>query len=100
MSELPISRCARRLTEAEKEQFQNWGYVKNLPVFDDSEIPILQKGFEDMLALLPSHIHMSRVNNWHKANRWVYELSRTKAILDYVEAVSYTHLTLPTNREV
>ena len=45
MSELPISRCARRLTEAEKEQFQNWGYVKNLPVFDDSEIPILQKGF-------------------------------------------------------
>ena len=28
---------------------------------------------------------MSRVNNWHKANRWVYELSRTKAILDYVE---------------
>ena len=85
MSELPISRCARRLTEAEKEQFQNWGYVKNLPVFDDSEIPILQKGFEDMLALLPSHIHMSRVNNWHKANRWVYELSHTKAILDYVE---------------
>ena len=42
MSELPISRCARRLTEAEKEQFQNLGYVKNLPVFDDSEIPILQ----------------------------------------------------------
>ena len=85
MPELPISRCARRLTEAEKEQFQNWGYVKNLPVFDDSEIPILQKGFEDMLALLPPHIHMSRVNNWHKANRWVYELSHTKAILDYVE---------------
>ena len=28
---------------------------------------------------------MSRVNNWHKANRWVYELSQTKAILDYVE---------------
>ena len=85
MTELPISRCARRLTEAEKEQFQNWGYVKNLPVFDDSEIPILLKGFEDMLALLPSHIHISRVNNWHKANRWVYELSQTKAILDYVE---------------
>ena len=42
MIELPISRCARRLTEAEKEQFQNWGYVKNLPVFDDSQIPILQ----------------------------------------------------------
>ena len=56
MFELPISRCARRLTEVEKEQFQTWGYVKNLPVFDDSEISTLQKGFEDMLALLPPHI--------------------------------------------
>ena len=73
------------LRETENKQFQNLGYVKNLPVFDDSDIPILQKGFEEMLALLPPHIHMSRVNNWHKANRWVYELSHTKAILDYVE---------------
>jgi len=40
MLESPIISCARRLTEAEKEQFQNWGYVKNLPVFDDSYIPI------------------------------------------------------------
>ena len=85
MFELPISRCARRLTEVEKEQFLTWGYVKNLPVFDDSEISTLQKGFEDMLALLPTHIHISRVNNWHKANRWVFELSQTKAILNYVE---------------
>ena len=42
MSELPISQCARRFTEAEKEQFQNGGYVKKLPFFDDSDIPILQ----------------------------------------------------------
>ena len=38
-----------------------------------------------MMALFPTHIHMSRVNNLYKANKWVYELSQTQAILDYVE---------------
>ena len=33
MTDLRISREARRLTDQEKEQFQEWGYVKNLPVF-------------------------------------------------------------------
>ena len=28
---------------------------------------------------------MSRVNHWHKANRYVYNLCRTPTILDYVE---------------
>ena len=32
MHELPISRGARRLTEAEKEQFQQWGYEYILDV--------------------------------------------------------------------
>jgi hypothetical protein len=60
MTELPISRCAHRLTEAEKKQFQNWGYVNNLPVFDDSQILILQKGFEDMTGFVaPSYTYES-----------------------------------------
>ena len=87
MHELPISRGARRLTEEEKEQFQQWGYVKNLPLFDESVLPLLQNGFEEMVDLLPPHIHMSRINNWHKANRWVYDLSQTQAILDYIEGL-------------
>lgn len=85
MHELPISRGARRLTEAEKKQFEEWGYIKNLPVFDETALPVLQQGFQEMVALLPPNLHMSRINNWHKANRWVYDLCRTPAILDYVE---------------
>ena len=77
----------RRLTNQEKEQFQQWGYVKNLPVFDSAALPKLQEGFQEMVALLPPDVHMSRVNNWHKANRWVYELCRTPTILDYIEDV-------------
>ena len=85
MNELTISPAARRLTQQEKEQYQQWGYVKNLPVFDQAAIPVLQKRFQELVALLPAETHMSRVNNWHKANRWVYDLCRTPAILDYVE---------------
>ena len=53
MTDLTISREARRLTEQEKEQFQQWGYVKNLPVFDPAALPRLQEGFREMVALLP-----------------------------------------------
>ena len=87
MTDLTISREARRLTEQEKEQFQQWGYVKNLPVFDPAALPRLQEGFREMVELLPPDVHMSRVNNWHKANRWIYDLCRTPTILDYIEDV-------------
>jgi len=85
MAELPISSQARRLAEPEKEQFRRWGYVKNLPVFDPSAISALQDHFHELNAMLPAGTNMNHVNNWHKANRWVYDLSRTPAILNYVE---------------
>ena len=50
MTDLSISHEARRLTEQEKEQFQQWGYVKNLPVFDHAAVPVLQDRFRDLHA--------------------------------------------------
>lgn len=85
MTDLPISPHARRLTVQEKDQFQQSGYVKNLAVFDQTAIPKLQERFQELVDLLPEGTHMSRVNNWHKANRYVCDLCRTPAILDYVE---------------
>ena len=85
MINLPINPNARRLTEEEKEQFRTWGYIKNLPVFDNPAIPVLQQRFKELAAILPEGVHMSRVNHWHKANRYVYNLCRTPTILDYVE---------------
>ena len=85
MINLPISPDARRLTEEEKKQFRAWGYIKNLPVFDKPAIPVLQQRFKELAAMLPEDVHMSRVNHWHKANRYVYNLCRTPTILDYVE---------------
>ena len=87
MINLPISPEAHKLTKAETEQFKQWGYVKNLPVFDEAAIPVLQQRFRELVAMLPSDMHISRVPLWHKANRYIYNLSRTPTILDYVEDV-------------
>eukprot|EP01052_Picozoa_sp_SAG31_P037822 SAG31_NODE_4947_length_2843_cov_1.582362_2_plen_338_part_00 len=66
------------------------GYVAGLPVFGDGGVAGLQEGFGRLTALFEqetgrSGSEISRVNMWHKANRWVYELSRTTEILDCVE---------------
>jgi len=84
---LPISSEVRRLTDGERQQFRECGYIKNLPVFNQDAITVLQKRFKELTAMLPEGVHMSRVNNWHKANRYVYNLCRTPTILDYVEDV-------------
>ena len=76
---------ARRLADAEKAQYRTRGYVKNLPVFDAGGVAILQNRFDELLALTQGGLEINNLNNWHKANRWVYELCRTPAILDYVE---------------
>ena len=85
MHGLTISRRSRRLTAEEKAQFSEWGYVKNLPVFDDTALPVLQSKFRELAALVPDDVDINRINMWHKANRWYYEVCRTPAILDYVE---------------
>ena len=85
MPVLPISSQIRRLSDQEKTQFHEWGYVKNLPLFDAGAVKTLQHQFHELIDLLPKHIDINQINNWHKANRWVYDLCRTPAILDYVE---------------
>jgi non-heme Fe2+,alpha-ketoglutarate-dependent halogenase len=76
---------ARRLTEAEKTQFRERGYVKNLPAFDAAAVSQLQQRFDELLAKLPDGTDINKVNCWHKANRWVYDICKTPAILDCVE---------------
>ena len=79
------SAAARRLTEVEKIQFGERGYVKNLPVFDADVVSHLQQRFDELWAKLPDGTDINKVNCWHKANRWAYEICATPAILDCVE---------------
>lgn len=76
---------ARRLTSAEKAQYERDGYVKNLPVFAPEGVESLQALFEELASRMPEDITLSSVNMWHKASRKFFDLCRTPAILDYVE---------------
>jgi len=85
MSAPTISQQARRLTAEETEQFHERGFVKNLPLLDEAGVQALQAGFMRMVEAPPKDVDLYRVNNWHKANHWFYELTQMPAILDYVE---------------
>ena len=87
MSVPSISQQARRLTAEETEQFHERGFVKNLPLLDEAGVQALQDGFMRMVGAPPKDVDIYRVNNWHKANHWFYELTQMPAILDYVEDI-------------
>lgn len=80
-----ISKQARHLKAGEIEQFHELGYVKNLPLLDEAGVGALQTDFMNMVQATPEDVDIYRVNNWHKANHWFYELTQLPAILDYVE---------------
>ena len=73
-------------TEAVAE-YERDGYLLGLPVLDDASVRAAQTRFRELLAKLPAGTDINTVNCWHKANRWMYELSRFPPILDYVEGV-------------
>ena len=87
---LPLSPNVRSLTDAEINQFHADGYVLGLPLFAESAVPRLQAKALEMFAQLEDTVPGARVdsvNMWQKANRFCYELSRTPAILDYVQGI-------------
>ena len=56
-------------------------------MLDHVSVREVQTRFQDLLAKLPAGTDINTVNCWHKANRWVYELSKLPPILDYVQGV-------------
>ena len=75
----------RRLTKSEIEQYNNDGYIKNLPVFCPKSSSMLKRLFYELANSLPKEIDINKTNCWHKASRKFYQLCRTPAILNYVE---------------
>ena len=52
----------RRLTNKEKQQYSEQGYVKNLPVFSHDGALELQGLFEELSSRLPSHVDINKTN--------------------------------------
>ena len=82
-----ISDNVRRLTNKEKQQYSEQGYVKNLPVFSHDGALELQGLFEELSSRLPSDVDINKTNMWHKASKKFHDLCRTAEILDYVEDI-------------
>ena len=82
-----ISDNVRRLTNKEKQQYSEQGYVKNLPVFSYNGTLELQGLFEELSSRLPSDVDINKTNMWHKASKKFHDLCRTPEILDYVEDI-------------
>ena len=82
-----INKNIRRLTEKEKIQFNEKGYVKSLPVFSDSGAEDLQNLYSELSSRIPKHSNITKLNNWHKASLSFYQICHTKEILDYVEDI-------------
>ena len=82
-----ISDNVRRLTNKEKQQYSEQGYVKNLPVFSYNGALELQGLFEELSSRLPSDVDINKTNMWHKASKKFHDLCRTTEILDYVEDI-------------
>ena len=82
-----ISDNVRRLTNKEKQQYSEQGYVKNLPVFSHDGALELQGLFEELSSRLPSDVDINKTNMWHKASKKFHDLCRTPEILNYVEDI-------------
>ena len=82
-----IHKNIRRLTATEKKQYQDLGYVKNLPVFSSDAAIELHSFYEDLSKRMPKDININKTNMWHKASKKFHDLCRTPAILDYVEDI-------------
>ena len=80
-----IDKKARRLTQEEKEQYINEGYVTGLPVFSENAVKDLHDWYDELSSKLPPNIDINKTNMWHKASKKFHDLCRTPAILDYVE---------------
>ena len=80
-----ISENVRRLSNKEKLQYENDGYISGLPVFSDKSQDDLNNLFVSLSSRLDASIDLNQTNMWHKASLTFYNLCRTPAILDYVE---------------
>jgi len=80
-----LDKNVRRLTNDEKKQYNDDGYITGLPVFADEASEDLDNLFHTLTSRLDKSIDLNQTNMWHKASISFYNLCRTPSILDYVE---------------
>ena len=80
-----IDASTRRLSEEEKSQYKNDGFITGLPVFAKEAENDLDQFFLSLSSRLDNSIDLNKTAQWHKASLEFYNLCTTSTILDYVE---------------
>ena len=76
------------------------GMYNNKGMQDANFVELARRGYVVLAQDMPSHGESENVNNVGLVTSGLYQSVKVLANLPYVDTVSYTHLTLPTNREV
>ena len=80
-----ISNKVRRLSDKEKLQYKNDGYITALPVFSEEAKRELDNFFVSLSTSIDKELDLNQTAQWHKASKKFYNLCSTPVILDYVE---------------
>ena len=80
-----ISNKVRRLSDEEKLQYKNDGYITALPVFSEEAKHDLDNFFVSLSTSIDKKLDLNQTAQWHKASKKFYNLCSTPVILDYVE---------------
>ena len=80
-----ISNKVRRLSDEEKLQYKNDGYITSLPVFSEEAKHDLDNFFVSLSTSIDKKLDLNQTAQWHKASKKFYNLCSTPVILDYVE---------------
>ena len=75
----------RTLSEEEKKQYLDEGYITGLPVFSDEAKNDLDNFFVSLSSKLNKEVDINQTAQWQKASLIFYELCTTPQILNYVE---------------
>ena len=79
------SKNARRLSNKERYQYRNDGYLTGLPVFSSEALDDLHSFFVSLSSQLNKSIDLNQTAQWQKASLIFYKLCTTPQILNYVE---------------
>ena len=68
-----IDQNARRLSNEEKDQYKNEGYVTGLPVFSENAVKDLHNWYGELSSKLPPNIDINKTNMWLKASKKLHD---------------------------
>ena len=85
------------IKEILEKQFSGFTYEFKKPLFDKRYLKVIKDNFVG--AVISIHKEKLKVKGW-ESNAWSRSVRQSIPLVEAHTPVSYTHLTLPTNREV